>query len=45
MGVEFNTGQMSGLLSENAPSGVITDLWAETVFSDKKYQQTLNDPN
>ncbi|NET53491.1 MAG: hypothetical protein F6K09_34000, partial [Merismopedia sp. SIO2A8] len=30
LGVEFNVGQMSGLLSANAPEGVITDLWAGT---------------
>lgn len=30
LGIEFNVGQMSGLLSKNAPDGVITDLWAGT---------------
>ncbi|WP_353930185.1 hypothetical protein WJM97_18090 [Okeanomitos corallinicola TIOX110] len=30
LGVEFNVGQMSGLLSKNAPDGVITELWGGT---------------
>ena len=30
LGVEFNSGQMSGLVSKNADDGVITNLWAGT---------------
>ncbi|MGB5973122.1 MAG: hypothetical protein WBG38_07375 [Nodosilinea sp.] len=31
LGVEFYTGELSGLLSKTAPDGVITDMWAGTV--------------